>query len=555
MKKRTDLRPVEMGDPSPIKWNVLTTEWLEVMDRGGGASFVSPLQAISQAGKFDRLVAASPLDLFAAQRFLVTLLYWKAGECGGVPALREKLLKGQVPSQVVASLAGEAASFELFDRSHPFLQDTSVRDAKVLSPAYLFAEMASGTNVAFFDHGDDATCRLCLRCATQGLLRLVPWTQSGGSGKQPSIHGAPPIMVIALGASLSETLGLNLVPMDGPVGTPRWSGQFRPSPDSAGIALMEALTWNPRRVNLLAPSSPATCSRCGSGTYHTVGPIVFEKNEALKSVEDYVAAWRDPAAFYRTKDLKTVKSSDEGDAALESDLRHLFEKKFARKVEEAPQARVMQENRDHSEWLLILPCTNPAHNKSYDHRVLAIHGWPEKAPDRRPAWPNIRLHAGDLRTTGAREELSVGRGAVAFVRAAARLNSASWAVISAAANESLGSSVGAFDVFTSIYWPLRSRLSTLPSRQAAWLTLKLMATAPASMRVVGPSRDATQPWRKLSRRQPEYRLRNGSVRAYPLRIPVDRRLELTLREIIRLDKSGQPVDWGGLCQFIDDTLS
>jgi hypothetical protein len=38
-----------------------------------------------------------PLNLFAAHRFLITLIYWKAPEVGSLEALRESLRKGKVP--------------------------------------------------------------------------------------------------------------------------------------------------------------------------------------------------------------------------------------------------------------------------------------------------------------------------------------------------------------------------------------------------------------------------------------------------------------------------
>jgi hypothetical protein len=554
MSKATAPTSSEKATPSVRLWNALTSEWLEAMDGRGRAFAVSPLDALRRADLIHRLVTSNPLDLFAAHRFLLTLLYWKASDYGGVAALRAILLGGEVPKDVIESLATQQETFDLFDASTPFLQDPSAREAKVLSPAYLFAEMASGTNVAFFDHGDDEACRLCLRCATQGLARLVPWTQSGGSGKQPSIHGAPPIMVIAQGDALCQTLGLNLVEIAGSAGTPQWSGHFRPSLKTKRVSLMEALTWNPRRVHLLEPQPTGLCSRCGEPGLPTVGPIVYEKNEACKVDDEYTDGWRDPSAFYRSRDGKSTKTTNEYDAAFESDLRRLFVQKFKSGVEDAPESLVIQANPGHRDWLLVLPCTNPANNKSFDHRLLEFHGWPEKAPPSQMQWPSVPLFAGDPRTLETRNCGRASRGTLAFVRAASTLDAASWAIVAGAADQLMGTSVAAFDVFTSLYWPLRNREPAMPSREAAWLTLKLMATATASARVAGPAREKTRPWEAPARHQPEHRLRNGAIRAYPLRSPVGKRLETELREIIHRDHLGKPVDWAGLCQFIHDTL-
>ena len=540
-----------------MEWNVLTSAWLEVMDSQGHAISVSPLTALTLASELQCIALANPLDLFSAHRFLLTLLYWKADECGGVEKLRKSLLAGKMPKAILTALVGEAGAFSLFDSKKPFLQDSSVKNAKVLPPAYLFAEMASGTNVAHFHHGDDDASQLCLRCATQGLLRLAPWIQSGGSGKQPAIHGAPPIMAIAKGSSLCETLGLNLVPVDAPLGKPQWSGHFHPSAKSKRVSLMEALTWNARRVHLLEPQPPSTCSHCGGDSLPTVGPIVFEKNEACKTADEYTEDWRDPAAFHRTKDGKTTKTSNESDAAVGTDMRRLFTQKFGPKVEPAPVATVMDANPAHKGWILVMPCTNPANNKSYDHRLVTLDEWPSESPPRPEQWPSdIPLLAGDPRAIPSPKSVTAGSGALAFVRGATQLDSASWAVIANAADGGMHEQAAAFDIFTGIYWPLRSRQAGVSSRQAAWMTLKLMATVSEKHRTRQAGLTA-QPWKSLSTSQPPQRTRNGKVRIYPRRIPTDVRLERELREIIRreITKSQHaPIDWPGLCQFLHNVL-
>ena len=222
------------GTASRAHWNVLTDRWLEVMDHDAKAGFTSPLEALSQASSIHRLLAASPLDLFAAHRFLLTLLYWQADAGGGVQAVRESLLRGDVPRAVLDAISREACRFGLFDERTPFLQDVSARDAKTKSAGSLFGELACGTNIAHFHHGDDENMRLCIRCATLGMLRVIPWSQSGGAGLTPSVHNAPPITAIALGRDLTVTLGLNLIPLDVDPGAARWTGHFGPS-DRNGV--------------------------------------------------------------------------------------------------------------------------------------------------------------------------------------------------------------------------------------------------------------------------------------------------------------------------------
>ena len=76
------------------EWNVLTGRWMETMANEGGARDCSPLEALTEANTFRCIAAANALDLFAAHRFLLTLLYWKADAGGGVDRVRASLLQG-----------------------------------------------------------------------------------------------------------------------------------------------------------------------------------------------------------------------------------------------------------------------------------------------------------------------------------------------------------------------------------------------------------------------------------------------------------------------------
>ena len=547
-----------------MEWNVLTSAWLEVMDSQGRAISVSPLTALTLASELQCIALANPLDLFSAHRFLLTLLYWKADECGGVEKLRKSLLAGKMPKAILTALAGEADKFALFDAKKPFLQDVNALSSKRSTPGYLFAEMATGTGIAHFHHGDDDACQLCLQCATQGLLRLTPWTQGGGAGLTAAVHDAPPIMPLAIGETLCETLGLNLVTVAAPVGKPQWSGQFRPTAKSAAVPLMEGLTWNPRRIHLLKAVYPRRCSRCGATSTATVGPIVFEKNDACKKPEKkgWQWPWRDPAAFYRTQDGKSptpVKTGRESASATGDDIQLLFERRYGKTITPAPTSSVVDANPGHRHWHVVFPCAspNPANNKSYDHRLVTLDEWPSESPPRPEQWPSdIPWLAGDPRAIHSPKSVAAGSGALAFVRAASHLDSVSWAVIANVADGALHEQAAAFDIFTSVYWPLRSRQAGVPSRQAAWMTLKLMATVSEKHRTRQAGLTA-QPWKSLSTSQPPQRTRNGKVRIYPRRIPTDVRLERELREIIRreITKSQHaPIDWPGLCQFLHNVL-
>jgi hypothetical protein len=549
----------DLLDNDPMQWNALLSPWLEAIDTCGNLIRISPLDAIRRSLSIHSLAFSNPLDLFSAHRFLQTLLYWKADAFGGVNSLRCQLLSGEIPSQLVDTLAAEADCFLLFDSKKPFLQDPSCANDEKLPkspPSYFFAEMSSGTNIAHFHHGDDKTSALCLCCATRGLMRLVPWTQSGGSGLQPSIHGPPPIMALALGITLCHTLGLNLVPINFPTGNPQWTGQFKPERRESVVPFLEAFTWNPRRVNLLRPFNASRCSLCGLENINAVGPVIFMKNDACmdKSEEgqQYKNSWRDPSAFYRLKDEKTIKASDESEVVNSTDLRKLFAQKRGKKEDPAPVCQIVANNLDHESWALIVPCTNPANNKSFDHRLITIAGkFDEASILPRREGMDIPLRAGDLRTKRKMSPVQASRGAKVFVAAARRLTEADWAVVAESIGKPLGHDAGAFDIFSSLYWAVRTKHTSAPSRECAWMTLKLMAKAGKWRMAV---KSDFQPWAELEVCQPEQTNRSGLKLAYPRKIPSGPLLERELGEIIS-HSSRKSVDWAGLCQFLQHQLS
>jgi hypothetical protein len=535
-------------------WNVLTDRWLEVMDLNAQPQVCSPLEALNRPSEILCLAVASPLDLFAAHRFLLTLLYWKADAVGGVQQLRESLLRGEMPRIVLDAIEAETPCFRMFDDKVPFLQDTSARDGEPKSAGYLFAEFASGTNIAHFHHGDDKKMRLCVRCATIGMLRLVPWSQSGGAGLTPSVHNAPPIMVVASGHSLTTTLGLNLIPLSAGSGVANWSGQFAPTAKNVAIPYLEALTWNPRRVNLLSPETAEVCWRCGQSGAAVVGPIVYLKNEeTTKRADKQPFQWRDPAAFYvADTPYTTMKSSKEEMAARGRDLTRLLDR------ENAPASAVVAANPNHQAWHIVIPCTNPANNKTFDHRQLELTGFspdairralPADVPAGRPqgldGWqePQRPTHTG---------------GAAWFVRAAARLlTHTDWAVLSAAAYQEMHESPAAFDVFSGLLWSLRGKVKGLPSKNVAWLVLKLMAAAPSSARVLH-SDAVFCLLGVLPRRQLDERRKDRSAASpYPVSFPRGSRLEADLRDAIdnnMRQRTPKQIDWEGLCFGLDQLL-
>lgn len=541
-----------------MNYNLIDESWIPVLWRDGRTDGqrdrVHIVRAFERANLIRQIAFASPLDLFAVHRFMLTLLYWKAPLAGGVEEVRKALLREErVPESVLDGINEGRQFFDLFDAQVPFLQDRSVRDEEKeskKSAGSLFAELATGTNIAHFHHGDDENLRLCRPCAALGMLRVVPWTQSGGAGLSPSIHNAPPIMAIAMGETLAVTLGLNLVPLKPGAGNPQWSGHFKPTDPLGSVPYLEALTWNPRLIYLPPPQN-GTCWYCGQKNVPTVGPqIVYKKNDDTKRREKGAKKvpflWNDPSAFYKPDQFQAAASAGESRAWDGADLA----------VFTAATSAVVSENRDHHGWCLVVPCTDKK-NKAFDHRGIDLSEVPFEAVKALiPApWVPTRqkgLDGWDAPKPGAPP------GIRRFVRAAARIFTHSdWVALSNAAYRDMHESPSAFDVFAGLYWGLQDKkVGRLPSREVAWLTLKLMASVPARSRVVHPTArfSPLAAAQVLPKRQPPER---GRSSPYPVSFPRGERLEAALREALERNarkRRPEPIDWAGLCYGLNQLL-
>jgi len=542
-----------------MDYNLLDEEWIPVLYHDGGFRRVGAMKALEQAREIRCITLASPLDLFAVHRFLLTLLYWKAELAGGVEQVRESLLKGEIPSEVLNGIKGEAHCFDLFDDKSPFLQDPFVHNEKKLkSVGSLFAELASGTNIAHFHHGDDKKMRLCLPCVTLGMLRVVPWSQQGGQGVSPSIHGAPPFMAIANGDNLGITLALNLVSLDGKPGKARWSGYFKPTDSTKSIPYMEALTWNPRRIHLPAPQK-GLCWYCGQSGVPTVGQIVYLKNENTRLSQGkgkrkgVSGKWHDACAFYwKDEPIRTAKSTKEDQAMCNKDLAQLLGKHGTKKEQSPPEPFVFKKNKEHQGWYPVIPCTAQA--KTFDHRGIELTNFSSETI--RTLLPVVGSMERQKALEGWKEpKLKQAQGIRHFVEAAVTLLSAAdWATLSNAAYHEMHESPAGFDILSGLYWGLRGKkVKGLPWPNVAWLMLKLMGSVCAHTRIIRLNA-RFNPLMSVPKRQLGT---GGRASIYPVSFPRGFRLEAAIRAALAGNmrkRNPELIDWIGLCDGLNQLI-
>ncbi len=537
-------------------WNVLTSSWLEIMNTDAEVKTISPLEALMQTTSINRLALSSPLDQFAALRFLLTLLYWKADRVGGVQNLRTSLLEKEMPGEILNALKDETQHFSLFDKDRPFLQDISLnlppKDKDKKSAAYLFPELATGTNIAHFHHGDNANLHLCLRCATLGMLNVVPWTQSGGAGLTPSVDGAPPIRVIAFGQNLATTLGLNLVPIEGPAGEPKWTGCFNPTDKNASIPYLEAFTWNPRRIRLFLEDIQV-CWRCGDSGNPTIGKIVYSKNENTKQSDKKPFEWQDPAAFYGggKEPFKTIKSSNEEGVACDKDISGLLNK-------DNPTSYIIETNPDWRNWQLIIPCTR-GDMKTFDHRQLFLEGpFLDSVRSRIQSKEEQKQDRKEIDGWAEPRDTNPPKRDKKFIHLANKLFSHSdWAMFSSASFRDMQSAPAAFDIFSALFWTLPNK--ERPSKNVYWLVLKLMAKVPAQYRNLSDT--GFNPVTHIPKRQwvgKRSQDKTNQAIIYPIAFPCGNQLEAELHKIINKNmrkQNPEKINWAGLCHCLEQLIN
>ncbi|MCX6344598.1 MAG: type I-E CRISPR-associated protein Cse1/CasA, partial [Armatimonadetes bacterium] len=275
-----------------ISFNLIDQKWIPVLYEDGTVDRVGIVRALEDAGRIREIAASNPMDRIAILRFLLALLYW----CKGNPDSQHV---GSLPAEWFSKLNDNRDCFNLLGNGKRFYQDCGGGDK--LSANYLIQEIPTGSNFSHFRHSTGAEDGICLACCATGLLRLPMFATSGGRGKPPGVNAKPPIYLIAIGASLAETLLLSWRRTD-VLGKPFWEQPLYQLP--LEIPLLTGLTWVPRRVWLDEQSEPmAACNSCGR-LDQLVRQIVFAPIGSQKTLPDEPSRiWCDPHIVHGEKGI------------------------------------------------------------------------------------------------------------------------------------------------------------------------------------------------------------------------------------------------------------
>jgi len=280
-------------------FDLLAEPWIPVVREDGTRDEVGLRKALLDAPRIREISDPMPTVEFGLYRLLVALVM-DIHELKLLADLEELLAAGEFDdAKVEAYFTRWADRFDLFHSEHPFLQ-TAGMEGEEKPLAALLPPMPSGTNVTHFHHGLEATFRAGPAAAARLLTTLAPFATKGGQGQPQSINGAPPWYVLITGTTLFDTVCLNCCVLPLPTARgdtpPAWRND-RPLPSGRATqaSLLEALTWRPRRMQLM-PGGPARCCLTGVHSPQIVHAMRFTGGVFWDGQR---VTWVDPSVGYR----------------------------------------------------------------------------------------------------------------------------------------------------------------------------------------------------------------------------------------------------------------
>lgn len=291
-----------MSRPS---FNVLTEPWIPVVRLDGTREELGIMPCLLQAHEIREIRDPSPIIEFGLYRLLVAFVLDALILADMRPEdaidLKALIATGQFQARVLENYADHCgAVFDLFDPERPFLQ-TKISEGSEKAFAGSYPVAPSGTNAGHWHHHHESDLSLAAAEAARVLATFAPFMTAGGAGLSPSINGAPAIYAMPKGEALFETLCLNLplrVHLQGN-GQVAWRESREPGQEKNQATTSEALTWRPRRVQLIAAEAPDKQT--------VVARMKFEKGDSTRFT------WIDPNLAYRyEKDKVTPVRMREG---------------------------------------------------------------------------------------------------------------------------------------------------------------------------------------------------------------------------------------------------
>jgi len=246
-------------------FNLIDEPFIPVLRADGTPAEYSLRATLHKAGEIVELRDASPLVTVALHRLLLAILHRVYGG-PKTKAARLAIRKAGAfdTAKIDAYFAKWNDRFDLFHEAYPFFQRAGFKSDDPGGANTLAQEMARGNNVTLFDHTvDDPPPAMSPARAARSLIADQGFAVGGGKSLTGNrTHGSllRGAVSLVLGATLFETLWLNLVVYDGsqmPVACDSddallWERDPKPPHEQPNVPMgyLDYLTWPARTVAL-----------------------------------------------------------------------------------------------------------------------------------------------------------------------------------------------------------------------------------------------------------------------------------------------------------------
>lgn len=291
-------------------FNVLDRGWIPVVFPDGSVRELGIRETLSKAHELREISDPSPLEEYSMYRFL-GLFLMDALRPKKKSSIRSLLREGKFDVEqieaYVSTCESEGVSFDLFDESRPFLQDSNEHDRvnEMKSVDVLDCTAPSGNNHTHFCHTGRA--ELPAKRAVRLLLSTYLFCTAAAQGYPSGVYGAPPFFSVIKGNNLFETL-VNLLiptdyirlPFDEPPALWRRTTPIQSKASIGSTSWLQGMLFPTRKIQLVPDENGMVIGVC------------------LSQGENYVnkEAWRDPCVTYRSKDTTVFPLRPHADSPI-----------------------------------------------------------------------------------------------------------------------------------------------------------------------------------------------------------------------------------------------
>lgn len=295
-------------------FNLITDNWIRATALDGSSREYGIKELLMNAHELISITDDSPLIEYAIYRFLFVFLM-DAYQPKTVFAIRDLLSVGVFDEgtidEYIDLCMSEEVSFDIFDKSNPFLQECIEDGISRKSVAALNPIIPTGTSRTFFDHGLERTRKFTKAEAARALTSTTIFPR-GGAGYYACISGEGLVFNILMGNNLFETLIYGMLPKNNTYleyGKPYWREKgFVPKEKRVDTSLLFGLTFPIRQVNLLDEEDEISTIHFAPG------------------MSPSIEHWRDPYVAYiqgKDKMYPMRASQDASTGALKSQWRNI----------------------------------------------------------------------------------------------------------------------------------------------------------------------------------------------------------------------------------------